>query len=104
MRYQEIAVLSETLQASSIGKPVLQSYRAILCRDEGGTGRFQVKIMQCVKGNWSCCGTWRLTTLLYGYPHNLNSGPSDGLSLDFGQQWQIDSGMREALEKAIEII
>ena len=101
MSWEEIGILSETLQASSRGKEIETPYRAVLIRDNG---HYVVSIQQCVKGNWSGCGRWHLTTLLFGYPINLGNKPNDGLSLDFGQEWQVDSGMLEALTNALEYI
>ena len=103
MSYQEISILSDNLKASSRGKAIEKPYRAMLVQDDE-TMHHLVVILQKVKDKWSVCGTWRLTTLLFSYPMNLDTRVSDGLSLDFGAQWKIDSGMREALLVALELI
>ena len=101
--YDGLAVLSETLKASSKGEAIKEPYRALLMRRKSDAAMI-VKIQQRVKGEWSGCGQWGLSTLLFSWPPNLGNKPNDGLSLDFGQQWQIDSGMIEALEKAVKHI
>ena len=99
---QEITILSSTLKASSRGKPVEAPYRAVLIRNREGL--LVVQIQQEIKGDIHPCCQWHLSTLLFGWPENIDSRPGDGLSIDHGQQWQIDAGMLEALSNAIEFI
>ena len=104
MSYSVITVLSDSLKASSQGNASERAYRAMLVRHDE-TGKYAVMIQQgFADDSWNTCGVWNLSTLLFGWPANIDNRPGDGLSLDFGQQWQIDSGMREALAKAVELI
>ena len=104
MSYQEIAVLSENLIASSKGKPIDTPYQAVLVQNDSDGQHYIVQIKQYLRGEWHMIGTWRLSTLLFSFPANLGNKPNDGLSLDFGQQWQIDAGMLDALKNAVELI
>lgn len=95
-------ILSEDLKVSSKGKTSVIEYRAVLIMHPAR--KATVSIQQNVNGNWSVCGRWQLSTLLYGYPRCLGHKPSDKLSIDHGQQWQVDKGMHAALSVAIEHI
>ena len=96
----QVKILSETLPASSRGKEIYEAYRAVLVRDDDNQ-RLLVNVEQPIKGAWYPAGSWYLSTLLYGYPVDLHKTANDSISIDFGQQWQIDKGMREALLNAI---
>ena len=96
-----ITVLSEALVCND------KLYRATLERND--KDKLVVRIYQPTNGangytetEWSGCGTWALSTLLFGWPEDLDNMPSDGLSIDFGQNWRIESGMRDALKEAIK--
>ena len=45
-------------------------------------------------GNWLGCGSWYLSTLLEG-------GVNDSLSIDYGQNWNIDSGLTNLVNEAV---
>ena len=96
-------ILSKNLKASSRGQSIETPYRAIMFKDK--QDKWIVKVEQFTRHEWRPTGgAWRLTTLLHGYPANLANKPSDSIYIDFGQEWRIDSGMLEALNKAIDFI
>jgi hypothetical protein len=90
----EIKILSEDLTASSRGRVLPQKYRAVLFKRDG---KDLIKVEQPIDGGWhSTGGAWNADDLL--------NDVSDGISLDFGQQWSVDSGMILALRKALSIL
>lgn len=96
-------VLNHSLKASSHGKVIETPYRAIMEKDK--KGKWIVKIQQEIKGKFHTTpGQWYLQTLLFGYPTNVLHQPSDNASIDFGQSWNIDSGMLYALNEAVKYI
>jgi len=96
MEKQKI-VLSENLVASIQGKEILRRYRAVLSNSCSQGDDFCVVVEQPINGCWHATGGyWYLDTLL--------EDPSDGIYLDWGQRWSVDSGMLEALAKAAQII
>ena len=95
------AIVLGHLQAEHHGEICDEAYRAVLINDKNS---WLVRVEQQVRGEWSVCGRWNLSTLLFGFPVNMDSRPLDSLSIDFGQRWSICSGMRAALKNAIEYI
>lgn len=90
----EINILSEDLTASSRGRVLPQKYRAVLYKRDG---KDLIKVEQPINGGWhSTGGYWNADDLL--------NSMSDGISLDWGQQWSVDSGMILALRKALSIL
>ena len=87
-------ILPAKLQASSHGTPLPEPYRAALLRGDGGA---MLEIQQSINGQLHGCGRWYLSTL-------LEHGASDGLSIDYGQNWQVDSGLKAAIDEAILIL
>lgn len=79
------------LQAISKGELIATPYRAVL---GGGDLGPTITIEQPFRDGASWCpvGTWYLET--------LQNGPVDGLSIDYGQQWAIKSGMLAAIAAA----
>ena len=90
----EINILSEDLTASSRGRVLPQKYRAVLFKRNG---KDLIKVEQPINGGWHPTGgSW--------YADDLLNDVSDGISLDRGQQWSVDSGMILALAKAQSIL
>jgi len=94
-------VLSENLVASSRGKVLDKNYRAVLIRkpaDEyspNGNGDL-IAIEQPFDDRWGATGG-------YWYAETLLDGPADGISIDWGQQWAVESGLLEALSRYNEV-
>lgn len=96
MKKPEI-VLNENLVASNRGKVLDKSYRAVLIRkpsdkySPNGNGDV-IAIQQPFTDHWGWTGgQWYAETLLVN--------PSDAISIDAGQGWQVDAGMLEALSR-----
>ena len=87
-----IKQLTGELQASSKGETIADPYCAYLAEKEGKALIVITKTRFGVPSG--ACGSWYLSTLLEG------EGIADGLSIDYGQQWQIDSGMRAVIFEA----
>ena len=82
-------ILKNKAMASSHGKPCGE-YRAILTTGKLGA---IVRIEQPINGGWhSTGGGWYLSTLL--------CKPHDAISIDYGHQWSIDSGMVAIINEA----
>lgn len=88
-----VLVLAAELSASSRGKACEAPYRAVLTRWKDET-RLCISVEQPINGEWHGCSSWFLSTLLAG------NGISDSISIDHGQQWSIDAGMRAAIFEA----
>jgi len=58
-------------------------------------GKVLFQVSQNIRGEWFQCGSWYLSTLLE------RERPHDGLSIDYGQQWSISSGMNAALKESV---
>jgi hypothetical protein len=85
-------ILETELLASSKGKACDRPYRAVLVQDELGV---VFRVEQPIKGEWfPSGGGWYLSTLLE------RDTDYDGISIDFGQRWQIDSGLNDAIREA----
>lgn len=94
-------VLNENLVASNRGEVLGKNYRAVLIRkpadkySPNGNGDV-IAIQQPFDDHWGWTGGhWYAETLLVN--------PSDGISIDVGQGWQVDSGMLEALSRYEEV-
>ena len=101
MSYSDIKVLDSKLAASSKGEPIAESYRAVLAIWDQPieAGRVVIRIeRQNNHGLYDGVGAWHLSTLLHG------DSVGDALSIDYGQQWQIDSGMRAAVFQAAKFL
>lgn len=90
-------ILSTDLYASFEGKEIPDKYQAILFLRNG---HWIVGVCQGLPlGDFDLTpGQWYLTTLLE------KPNQSDGISIDFGQKWQIDSGMQDALAQAVQFL
>lgn len=87
--------LTNNLTASLKGVTSLYSYRAKL--EVGDLGAVVV-VEQKVEDRWyPTGGRWYLSSLLSG-------GISDAIYIDYGQDWMIDTGMREAIFTAAKIV
>ena len=97
MNAEEKIVLSGALVPSSHGKVLPEFYRAILIRKPAGkyspNGNGDViAIEQPFEDRWGPTGgCWYAETLL--------DDPTDGISIDRGQRWHIESGMLAALDR-----
>lgn len=95
------AVLNENLVASNRGEVLGKNYRAVLIRKPAGkyspNGNGDViAIQQPFEDHWGWTGgRW--------YAERLLANPSDAISIDAGQGWQVDAGMLEALSRYEEI-
>ena len=94
-------VLSENLVASSHGKVVDKHYRAILIRKPAGeyspNGNGDViAIEQPFDDRWGATGG-------HWYAERLLNDPADGIYIDWGQQWAVESGLLEALSRYNEV-
>ena len=88
-------ILNSNLQASSEGKAIAKPYDAVLFIRRGV---WIVGVRQPFDwGMQLTPGQWALETLL----ENPNQ---DGISIDWGQKWQIDSGMVNALTQVIAFL
>lgn len=85
--------IGSTLKASQGGVSLAQAYRAVLILSDDKEPLIQIE-QQFTSGAWGGCGQWALSTL-------TDNGVIDGLSIDYGQRWQIDSGLSEALSEAL---
>lgn len=93
-RFDGQVVLSEDLIASSRGRVLPEKYRAVLFKQDGED---LIKVEQPINGGWHPTGgSWHVNTLL--------KDMRDSISLDWGQQWSIHSGMKYALRKALRIM
>ena len=86
----EQIVLTENLTASLEGRELPEKYRAVLYFIDGEP---TIKVEQPIDGDWHSTGG-------YWYVETLYKDPSDDISIDWGQQWSIKSGMLEALSEA----
>ena len=86
----EQIVLTENLTASSKGRELPKKYRAVLYFIDGEP---TIKVEQPIGGDWYPTGG-------YWYVEDLMKDPSDDISIDWGQQWTVESGMLEALAEA----
>jgi hypothetical protein len=83
-------ILDNTVEASSRGKFV-GNYQAAIERGELGA---TIKLYQWINDDWHpTSGGWYLDTLLDG-------GVNDSISIDYGQQWNVDSGMTAVINEA----
>ena len=86
------------LKAEIIGNSN-HEYRAVLVNED--RTRPEIRIEQLLPdGHWRQAGNWYLCSLLsdeFGPPVD------DSISLDFGQNWNITSGMRAAITEACAI-
>jgi hypothetical protein len=81
-------ILESMAQASVKGNPCGE-YRAVVVSGELGA---IVNIEQPIKGKWFNASGWYLSTLL--------ENQADDISIDYGQQWSIDSGMHDIIKEA----
>lgn len=72
-------------------------YRATL--EKGKLGAI-LAVHQPIGDTYHRCGGWYLSTLLEGPRDPL----CDGISIDYGQGWNIDSGMLAAINEASRIV
>ena len=90
-----IAVFSEDLKASLNFEPIDGRYRAVL--HEGDNGDDVIVVEQEINGAWHTTGgEWYVST-------QTEDGIYDGISIDWGQKWSIASGMKDAINKALEL-
>jgi hypothetical protein len=87
-------ILENTASASSNGRSCGEYRAIVVCGDDGAI----IRLEQPFGNNerWGAAGSWYLETLF-----NEGKGHSDGISIDFGQKWQVDSGMRAIINEAI---
>lgn len=87
-------ILLAPLKAASHGKELERPYRAVLTQRNN---RWYITIDQPIGDDWCpTSGQWALGTLLADMP--------DSIFIDFGQRWEITSGLRKALLEALTII
>ena len=103
----EHIVLSNNLVASSRGKILPECYRAEVIRkpadkySPNGNGDV-IAVYQPINGEWhSTGGHWYAETLLGRDGHK--NRVDDGIYIDWGARWSIVQGMREALERYLEL-
>lgn len=82
-------IISENLQARSNGRLIADKYRAVLFFDASDIEGATIKFYQPIRGQWYGVGSWYLST--------LTDGAQDGLYIDFGQNWLIESGIIDAV-------
>jgi hypothetical protein len=84
------------------GPQTLTGYRAVLLRDKGGKAILSIE--QPIKDGFYGCGRWRLSTLLDRFQRRDGGSIYDGLSLDHGQDWYIETGIKAAIIEAATIL
>ena len=87
-------ILAEDLTASFQGKVLPKKYRAVLIRRPDGD---VVSIEQPIKGEWHSTGG-------YWFVDTLWQDSDDSIWIDWGQQWAVKSGLKNAVHKAVTII
>ena len=100
-------VLNDKLIASIGGKLIDRYYRAVVLivgrsdEDEyapNGNPDIIAIEQQYDSGKWgSTGGSWYVETLMGRCDHSNRDEPSDSICIDGGQQWNIESGMLDAL-------
>ena len=92
----EKVILSNDLTASIDGKILPEKYQALLVIDHSGRKEPVIKVMQPISGDrWSPTGgSWYYDTL------KVSTKWRDNLSIDWGKNWSIESGMQTALNRA----
>lgn len=104
----EHIVLSTNLVARLGSKILPESYRAELIQkpadqySPNGNGDL-IAVYQPIKGKWHHTGGYWYAETLLGRD-GVKPGIDDSVYLDWGAQWSIVKGMREALENYIELI
>lgn len=92
---EEKHILLAPLKAASYGKELERPYRAVLTRRNN---RWYITIEQPIGDDWCpTSGQWILGGL-------LAADMPDSIFIDFGQRWEITSGLRKALLEALTII
>tara|TARA_R100000458_G_C8145517_1_gene155072 strand:- start:141 stop:650 length:510 start_codon:yes stop_codon:yes gene_type:complete len=96
----EKVVLSNNLTASIDGKIIPEKYQALLVIDHSGRKAPIIKVMQPINGDhWSPTGgSWYYETL------KVSTKSRDDLSIDWGKNWSIESGMQTALKRATQYL
>ena len=96
----EKVVLSNNLTASIDGKTIPEKYQALLVIDHSGRKAPIIKVMQPINGDhWSPTGgSWYYETL------KVSTKSRDDLSIDWGKNWSIESGMQTALKRATQYL
>jgi len=96
----EKVILSNDLTASIDGKIIPEKYQALLVIDHSGRKAPVIKVMQPINGDhWSPTGgSWYYDTL------KVSTKSRDDLSIDWGKNWSIESGMQTALKRATQYL
>ena len=96
----EKVILSNDLTASIDGKIIPEKYQALLVIDHSGRKAPIIKVMQPINGDhWSPTGgSWYYDTL------KVSTKSRDDLSIDWGKNWSIESGMQTALKRATQYL
>jgi hypothetical protein len=85
------------VKASSRGVALPNDYRAVLV-DGDNPSEASIRIEQPIDGSWHPTGgCWYLKTLIAG-------GSMDSISIDYGQQWSVTSGLWPCIANAWEIV
>ena len=96
----EKIILSNDLTASIDGKILPEKYQALLVIDHSGRKAPVIKVMQPINGDRWCPtgGSWYYETL------KVSTKRQDNLSIDWGQNWSIESGMQTAIKRATQYL
>jgi len=96
----EKVILSNNLTASIDGKILPEKYQALLVIDHSGRKEPVIKVMRPINGDhWSPTGgSWYYDTL------KVSTKWRDNLSIDWGQNWSIESGMQTAIKRATQYL
>ena len=97
-----MVILKSVLVARS-GSKILHGYRAILKRADDGYFLISIQkpAQNIFSGEFYGCGQWHLSTLLERFIEDVNV---DSLAIDYGQNWYIESGLKNAIIEAAMLV
>jgi len=95
----EKVVLSNNLTASIDGKILPEKYQALLVIDHSGRKEPIINVIQPDGDRWCPTGgSWYYETL------KVSTKRQDNLSIDWGKNWSIESGMQTAIKRATQYL